>query len=101
MKCSAARHRLIRALQDECFEFEYARVRAGKNLLQTGEVSPAFVIDLLKRCSGNQYIRSPHHADPLVECHIFKPETGKVRWCIKCYFLDANTVLICVHVAEY
>lgn len=97
----AARAKLIKALEDECFEFEYPQVRSGKNLLQSGEISPAFLVELLKRCSGTQYAVSPHHADQDVLCHIFKPQANKVRWYIKCYFLEPETVLISVHIAEH
>lgn len=97
----AARKRLIEALSSGHFAFEYQDIRSGKNLLQTGEITPAFLIKLLLRCNGTQYSDSPHHLDPSVIVHIFKPEAARVRWYVKCYFLTVDTILISVHMAEH
>lgn len=97
----AARTRLIEALRSGRFAFEYEDIRSGKNLLQTGDITPEFLIELLLRCNGAQYSDSPHHLDPSVLVHIFKPEAAKVRWYVKCYFLTVDTILISVHMAEY
>ncbi|MCC6650087.1 MAG: hypothetical protein IT348_02940 [Candidatus Eisenbacteria bacterium] len=96
-----ARARLIRALETGRFNFEGDEVREGKNLLQSGEVSIEFVIALLSSCRGTEHTTSPHHFVPSSSCHIFKPVTKRVRWYIKCYFLDADTILISVHIAEH
>ncbi len=96
-----ARARLIRALERDQFEFEIGEVREGKNLLQTGEVTPEYVIGLLHVCRGSDHSTSPHHLAPSLKCHVFKPVAKRVRWYIKCYFPEAATVLISVHIAEH
>lgn len=99
----AARTRVIAALQDGRIQFEAGEVRLGRNLLQTGDVSPDFVIRLLTRCKGDQYEESPHHYEPNTPCHVFKPLSAGVRWYVKCYFLARtpaeDAVFISVHIA--
>ena len=96
-----ARARLIRALEQGAFEFEIGDVREGKNLLQTGEATCEYVIELLRVCRGSDHATSPHHFIPSLRCHVFKPVAKRVRWYIKCYFPGEATVLISVHIAEH
>lgn len=96
-----ARARLIRALETDDYGFEFGEARIGRNLLQSGEVTEAFVIALLNVCSGHDHSTSPHHFNASILCHVFKPVARRVRWYIKCYFSDSGTVVISVHLAEH
>jgi hypothetical protein len=69
----------------------------SKNLLAVGEVTPEFVVSLLKRCHGGQYTSSPYHFDRSVDCHLFKPVVDGRAWYLKAYFLSADAVFISVH----
>lgn len=99
-----ARDRAIKALESGNVQHE---VRGGeideKNLLQTGDVSPEDVVALLKRCRGTQHSSSPHHFDPEVDVHVFRPEVvvpGRKRaqrWYVKLYFVEPDAVFISVH----
>lgn len=75
--------------------FEDRAVREGKNLLDTGEVTPAEVIALLQLCRGSrdQYSETPHHRAPSIPVHEFKPAQRGVRWYIKVYFLGGTDEL--------
>lgn len=70
-------------------------MREGKNLLDTGDVTPAEVIALLLLCRGSkdQYDESPHHRDRSIPVHEFKPIQQEVRWYIKVYFLEGTDEL--------
>ncbi len=71
--------------------------RAGvideKNKLATGEVTPEFVANLIKRSTGADYSCSPHHKAPAIEVHIIE----KNGWYVKFYILEPDTVFISVH----
>jgi len=72
----------------------------GKNLLATGDISPDEVVRLLRRCRGNQHSSSPHHWDPSVPVHVFRPTEGGATWYIKVYFVadaDGTAVFLSVH----
>lgn len=100
----AARSRVIAALKDRRIEFDEGATREGKNLLQTGDVTPEYVVALLARCQGGDYEESPHHFDNEIVCHVFKPSLQDVRWYIKCYFVGdeeaSAAVFISVHHSE-
>jgi hypothetical protein len=87
-----ARKKTIAALQagPAYIQFEDRAVREGKNLLDTGEVTPDEVVALLRLCRGSrdQYTETPHHRDQSIPVHQFKPVQGRVRWYIKVYFLE-------------
>ena len=98
---SAARRRAISALSGaEIAEHEARDVLNEKNLLATGDVSPGFVVMLLKRCTGAEYSSTPHHFDRATLVHIFRPwlssARGREQWYIKLYFRK-STVFISVH----
>ena len=82
-----ARQRVIRSLVAGDYQFEIREVVEGKNLLDTGEVTPAEVVALLQRCRGDQYSCAPHHADPSVPVHVFLPARGAEQWYIKAYLV--------------
>jgi hypothetical protein len=85
-----ARRRITEALQAGNFQHEYREVVEGKNLLDTGEVTPAEVVDLLRRCRGDQHERRSHHFDESILVHIFQPIRGDERWYIKVYIIEGT-----------
>ena len=104
-----ARTRTIAALRagPAYILFEDRAVREGKNLLDTGEVSPEEVVAMLHRCRGSpdQYCETGHHREPSIPVHTFKPVLGGTRWYIKVYFLNATpdlepAIFISVHRSE-
>ena len=97
----AARALFIDALKDGRIRFERRSAAQGKNLLQSGDISPEEVIWLLRRCRGDQYEESPHHFMPEVPCHIFKPEIHRIQWYVKGYRLSDDVFLISVHTSEW
>ncbi len=93
-----AKTRLIRALESGDFGHEPREVQEEKNLLAVGDVTTEFVIDLLHKSRGQDYSSSPHHADPLVDVHVFGPTVDGERWYVKAYFSpDRSAVFISVH----
>jgi hypothetical protein len=101
-----AKRRLIASVLAGDYQHEPREVVEGKNLLDTGDVTPGEVADLVGRCRGNQYGTSPHHAAPDVEVHVFRPVLGAEVWYIKVYFLDdpdggGPAVFISVHKSEF
>ena len=54
-----------------------------KNQLATGQVTAAFVSNIVKRCTGSDYESSPHHKAPSVTVHVIR----KNNWYVKFYFL--------------
>jgi hypothetical protein len=101
-----ARSRTIAALQagPAYILFEDRAVREGKNLLDTGEISPEEVVALLHRCRGSpdQYSERAHHREASIPVHTFRPVHGRIRWYIKVYFLDGTldlepAIFISVH----
>ena len=85
-------------------QFEHRAVREGKNLLDTGEVSPDDVVALLQMCRGaaDQYSETGHHREPSIPVHTFRPVRYGTRWYIKVYFLDGTldlepAIFISVH----
>lgn len=105
-----ARRKTIAALEGgpQFILFEDRATREGKNLLDTGEVTPADVVALLRRCRGtpDQYAETPHHVAREVPVHVFKPVTGGARWYIKVYFLGGTdelepAIFISVHQSSH
>ena len=97
-----AKERAIKALRSGDVAHEARGDIDDKNLLLTGEVSADEVARLLSRCRGTQHSSSPHHLDPSIEVHVFRPVDRDVagketRWYIKLYFLDPDAWFISVH----
>jgi hypothetical protein len=95
-----ARSRLLAALRSGNFQHEVREVLAEKNLLAIGDVTAAEVIRAVQKTRGDEYSRSPHHWDPEIKVHVFRPRIEGERWYIKCYFLPASgetAVFISVH----
>lgn len=88
---------LVDALESGRYQHERRNDMESKNLLAVGDVTPEFVVRLLRRCGGKQYRASPHHFDQSVVCHAFTPELDGERWYVKAYFLSADAVFISVH----
>ena len=88
---------LIDALEAGRVQHEFRADMESKNLLAVGEVTPEFVVSLLRRCRGSQCRCSPHHFDQRVLCHQFTPQLNGERWYLKAYFLSADAVFISVH----
>ena len=64
-----------------------------KNKLQTGEVTAAFVANLLKQCRSTHWVSAPHHGDNRVTVHIVIVQ----GWYIKFYYVNPTTIFISVH----
>ena len=93
-----AKAALIAALENGTYGHEPREVLEEKNLLAIGEVSAAFVVELLRKTTGTNYTSSPHHADASVQVHVFKPTKSGQRWYVKAYFApDASAVFVSVH----
>jgi hypothetical protein len=69
----AARQQVIQSLLDGNFQIEAREAVESRNLLELGLVTPAHVVELLRRCRGDQYESSPHHLDSSVSVHVFRP----------------------------
>ena len=102
-----ARRCIVASLLDGNFQHEYRQVTEGKNLLDTGEVTPAEVVALLQRCRGDQHTRGPHHLDRSILVHIFQPTRAGEQWYIKAYIIERSeedksdgAVFISVHKSE-
>ncbi|HEX5869407.1 MAG TPA: hypothetical protein VFY65_03265 [Longimicrobium sp.] len=91
------RARVIQALQSGQYGHENRENQRKRNLLYAHDVTPEFVVDLLLRCSGDQYESSRHHLHPALTCHVFTPERRGERWYVKVYFLLDEAVFISVH----
>ena len=82
------KEKVIKALLEGAYEHEVRLDIDEKNKLQNGEVSAQFVIDLIRRSTGNDYSSSPHHQDSRVEVHVI----ARNEWYVKFSFIDASTV---------
>lgn len=98
-----ARQQAIRAIEEGRIQHEARAQIDEKNLLLTGDVTPAQVVRMLLACRGTQHRCSPHHQDAGIDVHEFKPEASLVpgqrrrRWYIKLYFLEPDVWFISVH----
>jgi hypothetical protein len=68
-----------------------------KNLLAIGAVTPVQVAAVISRARGGDYTSSPHHLDRRVEVHQIRVFDQGLRWYIKWYFVEPNSVFISVH----
>jgi len=88
-----AKQRLITALRGERYRHAARKAVQSKNLLQTGEITPDALCEIVMRCQGQDYQSSRHHRDKNVEVHILRRD----GWYIKFYFVDPVTIFISVH----
>lgn len=91
-----AKRHVLQALALLDFEHEARDNVAVKNLLQTGQISPQQVFDLIKRSRGHEHTCSPHHVLKEFEVHLIRTQD----WYIKFYFADPRTTFISVHRQE-
>jgi hypothetical protein len=89
----AVRKAIIAALKLGNYQHEARAGIDAKNLLSTGVVSAADVIDIIKRSDGSNHECSPLHGYMTVDCHVIKAG----GWYVKFYFLDPATIFISVH----
>ncbi len=87
------RARIILALGEGHFQHEERTQAEGKNLLATGDISAEEIIELLRRCRGNQHQTGRHHFDSTQVIHIFKYTSPSIRWYIKAYLADQDGVM--------
>lgn len=87
---------LIEALLSGVYYSEQRSDWEEKNLLYSGAVDAAFVVQLLRRCAGWEYSTSRHHSRD-EDCHIFTPTMAGERWYIKAYLAPDRAVFISVH----
>lgn len=93
MGFSQVKRMILDALANGTFQHE-ARARIDiKNLLQTGEVSPDAIAEIIKKARGHDHSTSPHHLAPSIDVHVIR-HSG---WYIKFYFVDPDTMFISVH----
>ena len=88
-----AKKKVIESLEQSSFQHETRKDVNTKNLLATGDVTPNEVINIIKKCSGNNHSILVHHQLNNVIVHLIK----KNGWYIKFYFIDPDTVFISVH----
>jgi hypothetical protein len=94
-----ARKKVVQSLKDGLYQHEARTSIEVKNLLATGGISAAEVVNMLVKCRGQQHSTSPHHADKTIAVHVIKPDLP-AKWYIKFYFLDPEapeTMFISVH----
>lgn len=92
---------LIAALRDGRFQ---ASIRGDRNQLASGQLTPAEVIALLRKCDRADYEAAPLRDDPTVDVHIFKPTVRRVKWYIKAYFIEDDeqvAIVLSVHPSDY
>ncbi len=68
-----------------------------KNLLAIGAVSITDVTQIINRSRGDNYSSSPHHFDETIDVHVLKTEFADLKWYIKWYFAEPDSVFISVH----
>jgi hypothetical protein len=68
-----------------------------KNLLAIGAVSINDVTQIIKRARGDSYSSSPHHYDETIDVHVLRTEFAGLKWYIKWYFVEPDSVFISVH----
>ena len=88
-----ARQKVIHALRHGTFQHEARRDIDVKNKLATGDVTPEFVADLLRRAKGQDHSMSPHHSVSSITVHVVARE----GWYVKFYFIEPDTWFISCH----
>lgn len=88
-----AKKAVMEALATGNFQHEARHDINVKNMLMTGDVTPAQVSDIIKKSSGNDHNSTPHHRDASIQVHVIK----KSGWYIKFYFIEPTTWFISVH----
>jgi len=90
-----AKRKVIEDLVNGNFGHEARADIDNKNLMVLNKITAAEVVEILKRCRGNEHVCSPHHQDPSTLVHVVV--TG--GFYIKFYF-EPDTMFISVHPSE-
>ena len=101
MGLNDAKKQFILAIEEGHFRSEARGAIEETNLLAIGDVTPDFVITLIKRTKGHEYETSPHHLDQNTLVHVFKPRMGGEAWYVKAYIESDDAVFISVHKSRY
>ncbi len=88
-----ARRGAILALEQGNYQHEARDSIDVKNKLATGDVTPDFVADIIKRSRGNEHTCSPHHSVKGIDVHVIFSK----GWYVKFYFIHPDTFFISVH----
>jgi hypothetical protein len=97
MGFTQVKKKVVSCLLNGAYDHEARRDVDVKNLFQCGQLSQDYVIELIKRTSGNDYEQRPHHQVHSVDIHILKPFKDGKKWYIKFYFVEPDVVFISVH----
>ena len=100
MGFSSAKRAILAALETGDFQHEAREVLSDKNLLAVGDISVDGLVAILRRARGTDYSVTPHHWDPEIEVHVFRPTLDGTRWYVKAYFLEqpeGTAVFISIH----
>ncbi|PRD17050.1 hypothetical protein CQW29_04790 [Pantoea coffeiphila] len=98
MRFRDVKRRAIHCLTEGAYDHQTRGNIDVKNLFATGQVSEAWVIDLIGGTSSEHYQCSPHHQDSSIDVHIFKPWRLGQRWYVKFFFLEPDIIFISVHI---
>lgn len=88
-----AKRKVLAALASGSYLHEVRNEIDVKNKLATGEISPDEIAEMIRKSTGKDHSRSPHHADASVTVHVI----SRQGWYIKFYFIDPDTWFISVH----
>ncbi len=91
------KRKVISCLEEGNFLHEQRNNIKIKNLLATGDITIANIIDILKKSRSNEHQSSPHHSISGVTVHIIKTSYSGDEWYIKWYFIAPNSVFISIH----
>jgi hypothetical protein len=89
-----ARARVVKSLESGNYGHQYREDGFLKNWLQYERVSEAKVVQLLKRCNGEQYRPGKQMSPAGTEVHEFFPREGEVGWYIKAYLYDDSEIAV-------
>ncbi|CAD2245804.1 hypothetical protein [Xanthomonas arboricola] len=90
------KEKVIKDLVDGNYAHEARNNIDEKNLLLVGKISAAEVVEIIKKCGGNNYKSFPHYLDSQIKVHELKVRA----WYVKFYF-DPDTLFISVHKQEF
>ena len=88
MSWKEAKKSVLECLQEGRFQHEQRGNIDIKNLLATGMVSTAEVMEILRRARGDDHTQSPHRSDRSIPVHVVK----RRGWYLKWYFLEPDAI---------
>lgn len=95
MNFKDVKKKVIEDLLDGNFSHEARNQIDEKNLLQVGQIDAVGVVEILKRCRGQNHRQSPHHQCQSIDVHVILVN----GWYIKFYIVESTT-FISVHKEE-